>query len=210
MAAVDAGDVKVIVAYSQSRLWRNRKERADGFERLAKAKVRLEFVKGASYDFKDATSRMVAGIIGETETWFAEITSENQRATALDQAERGAYHGKRPFGFDRVGAPGEKRGAERSLTVNEKEARYLREAYRMADPEGEAQSLHQIGKWLDSQGVLTPTGMSWREAGTTSLLLILTSARNIGMREHTEGWDGHGHRPPGKLHPANRAAHHRG
>jgi site-specific DNA recombinase len=203
MAAVDAGDVRVIVAYSQSRLWRYRPERADGFTRLAKAKVRLEFVKGASFDFKDATSRMVAGIIGETDSWFAEITSENQRAAAADHASRGAYHGKRPFGFDRIPAPGEKRGFERSLVINEKEARYIREAYRMADPEGEAKSLWEICKYLDAEGVLTPTGLSWREAGTSSLMLILTSARNIGQREHSEGWNGHGHRPTGKLYPGN-------
>jgi DNA invertase Pin-like site-specific DNA recombinase len=210
MAAVDAGEVKIIVAYNQARLWRNRIQRADGFGRLAKAKVRLEFIKGASYDFKDATSRMVAGIIGETDEWFAQITSENQRATMADHAERGAYHGRRPFGFDRIGAPGEKRGAERTLVANDKEARYLRRMYEMADPQGQNASLWEIAKWLDAEGVLSPTGMSWCEAGTSSLSLILTAPRNIGMRAHSEGWSGSGHRPPldveggtTKLHPGN-------
>jgi hypothetical protein len=146
---------------------------------------------------------MVAGIIGETDEWFTQITSENQRATMADQAERGAYHGRRPFGFDRIGAPGEKRGAERTLVANDKEARYLREMYRMADPQGDNASLWQIAKWLDSQGALTPTGLSWTEAGTSSISTILVAARNIGMREHSEGWSGSGHRPAGKLYPGN-------
>ena len=195
MTAVDAGQVKVILSYSQARLFRNPKERVDGFTRLAKAKVRLEFHKGASYDLSDATSRMVAGIIAETDEWYLQITSENQRETAADHANQGAAHGKRSFGWELVRAPGEKRGGERSLTLNEKEARYLPDMYRMADPDGEHRSLWEIGGWLDDRGVLTVTGMSWREAGTTSLTEVLCNARNIGYRERKEGWDGNGHRP---------------
>jgi site-specific DNA recombinase len=206
MAAVDAGQVRVIVAYNQARLWRNRKARADGFERCTTAGIRLEFIKGTAVDFRDASSRLVADIIGATDEWYLQITSENQRATAADHAERGAWHGKRPFGFDLVPAPGPKRGGERSLTVNDKEADALREVYVRTDPDVPELirwTPWQACRWLDEQGILTVTGMSWHEAGPGSLTAILCAARNIGLREHAEGWDGRGHRPYAKRGSSN-------
>jgi Resolvase, N terminal domain/Recombinase zinc beta ribbon domain len=214
MALADAGLVKVIVSYNQARLWRERTLRADGFARLGKAKVRLDSVMGPSLDLSKATERMLAGIIGEADEWYLEITKEAQRAVALDHAKAGAWHGKRPFGFTLVRAPGPKQGDKRSLVLKEAEAAPLREVYARVDPalpaglprfrgdepreEGQRWTLWDACAWLDAQGVPTTTGMTWAQAGTGSLSTVLCAARNIGLREHAEGWVGSGHRPYAK------------
>ena len=215
----------MIVSYNQARLWRQRTLRADGFARLARAKVRLDSIMGPSLDLSKATERMLAGMIGEADEWYLEITKEAQRATALTHAQDGAWHGKRPFGFSLVPAPGPKRGGERSLTLCETEADPLREVYARVDPwlpasprprrrgdppraDGLRWTLWDACAWLDEQDVRTATGRTWREAGTGSLSTVLAAARNIGLREHAEGWGGSGHRPYAKrgspdLYPAS-------
>jgi site-specific DNA recombinase len=52
MAAVKRGAVDWIVEYGLARLWRNRRERADGMDTLAMAGVSVALVKGSDLDLR--------------------------------------------------------------------------------------------------------------------------------------------------------------
>jgi len=101
MAAAARREFDAIVVFQTSRLWRNRRERADGIEILRKAGVSVIAVKGPSLDMSTASGRMLAGLLGEFDTAETEIKSERQKFAA----EAAARNGKRwvgcprPFGY---------------------------------------------------------------------------------------------------------------
>jgi hypothetical protein len=59
MAAVERRELDRVIVYMSARLWRNRGERADGIERLAKARVSVTATKGPDLDLSSATGRML-------------------------------------------------------------------------------------------------------------------------------------------------------
>jgi DNA invertase Pin-like site-specific DNA recombinase len=113
IAAVQAGEVDRIYVWSQGRLWRNRVERAQGFEILREARVSLIQVKGPEVDMTTAMGRMIAGIIGEFDTGENEIKAERQVRESLQRADSGLPPGgRRAFGYDATGAKKVRREAE--------------------------------------------------------------------------------------------------
>ena len=83
MAAVDAGQVDRIVTYMQSRLWRNRMERADAIERLRARRVGVVCVEGPELDLSSATGRMLARLLGEFDRHESEVKGERVARAAL-------------------------------------------------------------------------------------------------------------------------------
>jgi len=57
-----------IIVFQTSRLWRNRRERAEGIEILRRAGVSVAAVKGPSLDLSSAYGRGMAGLLGEFDT----------------------------------------------------------------------------------------------------------------------------------------------
>ncbi|MQA87283.1 MAG: hypothetical protein GEV03_22310 [Streptosporangiales bacterium] len=99
MAAAEAGEIDVIVCWHMSRLWRTRKERAEGIERLKACGVSVVCVKGPTLDMTTAYGRGVAGMLGEVDTMEVEIKKERQQAGYEAAAGRGRWHGgTRGFG----------------------------------------------------------------------------------------------------------------
>lgn len=108
MAAAARGEFDVIVAFQTSRLWRNRRERADGIEILRNAPtpagtrgISIHAVKGPSLNMSDAYGRGMAGLLGEFDTMEVEIKAErtqlaNASAVRAGKRLRGAH---RPFGY---------------------------------------------------------------------------------------------------------------
>ncbi len=102
MAAAARGEFDVIIVFQTSRLWRNRRERAEGIELLRKARVSVAAVKGVSFDLTTAQGRGQAGILGEVDTMETEIKAERQQL-ANYMAVRGGKRlrsSQRPFGYE--------------------------------------------------------------------------------------------------------------
>jgi len=99
MRAAAAGEFSAIVIFHTSRLWRNRRERADGIEILKKAGISVLAVKGPSLDMSTAYGRGMAGLIGEFDTMESEIKSERQQLAAKGRAREG----KAPLGTRLMG-----------------------------------------------------------------------------------------------------------
>lgn len=100
LTAIERGEVTRVIVWHQSRLWRNRRERADGIELLKRHQVTLVCVRGPELDMSTAYGRGVAGLIGEFDTMESDTNSERVRRSIQQRAERGLWHGgKRLYGY---------------------------------------------------------------------------------------------------------------
>src|SRR5690242_4096968 len=156
MAAAEAGEIDTIVLFQSSRLWRNRRQRAESIERLGKAKVSLVAVKGPDLDLATAYGRGLAGLMGEYDTMESEVKSERILAKVQELADQGkiANGGPRPFGYRRVFA-GE--GSRRKIIrdeVDEVEAEVIRNCAKRVLA---GESLSSIIRDLNQGGIKTTT-----------------------------------------------------
>ena len=102
MAAAARREIDVIIVFQTSRLWRNRRERAEGIETLRKAGVSVIATKGPSLDMSTAYGRAMAGLLGQFDTMETEVKGERQRLAAEEAAMAGKRFvgGNRPFGYE--------------------------------------------------------------------------------------------------------------
>jgi DNA invertase Pin-like site-specific DNA recombinase len=102
MAAAARGEFDVIIVFQTSRLWRNRRERAEGIELLRKARVDVVAVKGVSFDLTTAQGRGQPGILGEVDTMETEIKAERQQLANYMAVKGGKRlrSSQRPFGYE--------------------------------------------------------------------------------------------------------------
>lgn len=111
MAAVQRNEVDVIIVYAMGRLWRNRRERAEGIDLLRKHEVSVLCVKGPELDLTTAAGRLLAGLLGEVDTFEVEQMSEREQREMRQRVERGQPPtGPRCFGYTADGTtliPGE-------------------------------------------------------------------------------------------------------
>lgn len=172
-----AGQINAIAVWQQSRLWRNRRERATDIDRLAKIGFRIIVMKGPSLELDTSYGRAMAGILGELDTWESEVKSERIREKALKIARSGgiASGGPRPFGYRRI-----KDAAGRIVRdeLEPDEAEIIRQC---ADRLLGGESLRSIVGDLNDRGVRTGAGGRFSMQG---LRIILRSARIAGLREH--------------------------
>lgn len=180
MEAAEAGLITHIVIWQTSRLWRSRRERADGIERLAKARVSVLAVKGPDLDMTTAYGRGMAGLVGEFDTMESEVKSERIRRKVIELAEDGkiANGGPRPFGYKRIF---EGEGRRRRILrdeVDEPEAAIIRDC---AERLLSGDSLRGIVADLNKLEVKTSTGRPWT---IVALRGMLRSGRIAGLREH--------------------------
>lgn len=179
MAAVDAGQVDRIVVFQTSRLWRNRRERAEGIERLARAKVSVIAVKGPDLDMSTAYGRGMAGLIGEFDTLESEVKSERilVKVEELAQAGKIGNGGPRPFGYRRIYlGEGDRRKILRD-ELEPDEVEIVRECARRVLA---GDSMHSVVIDLNSRGILTSTGRPWTKQALRSML---RGGRIAGLRE---------------------------
>lgn len=100
LEAVKAGRVDVVIVYMLSRLWRNRAERAAGIEIFRQHGVSVLCVKGPQIDLTTATGRMLAGVLGEFDTFEVEIMSEREKRKMQQNVEMGVPPGgRRCYGY---------------------------------------------------------------------------------------------------------------
>ncbi|MGH3720742.1 MAG: recombinase family protein [Pseudonocardiaceae bacterium] len=114
MAAIERGEAAMIVTYQLSRLWRNRRERAEAMEILKTHRVKVVTVKGPELDLATAYGRAMVGLLGEFDTMESDVKGERMRSSILQKAHAGQQSGggQRPFGYQLrykiVSKPGEK------------------------------------------------------------------------------------------------------
>lgn len=198
MADADAGRISRIVVFHSSRLWRNRRERAEGIERLARAKVSVSSVKGPALDLSTAYGRGMAGMLGEFDTMESEVKSERVEAAARRRADSGDPNGAVPFGWTRVIETNERgvRNGARDV-FHPEEAPIVAEVCRRLLA---GESLLGVTAWLNESGVpapgakfklkgrdrglANPDGRRW---GKTSVRKIALRAQNCGMRQYRQG-----------------------
>jgi site-specific DNA recombinase len=179
MAAVDAGEVDRIVTYMQSRLWRNRKERADAIERLRARRVGVVCVRGPELDLSSATGRMLAGLLGEFDTHESEVKGERVARAALARAQLGHANGAVLYGWRRE-YDSDARGRVTGFrdVEDEDEAVVVREIVaRLLDSEG----LRSLATDLNRRGVPAPQGGVWAH---TSVRKIALRPANVARRIH--------------------------
>ncbi|MFD7709597.1 recombinase family protein [Streptomyces sp. NPDC059786] len=88
MAAVQRGEVGVIIVYMLVQFWRNRRDRAEGIEILRRREVSVLCVKGPESDVTTAAGRLLAGILGEVDTFEVEQMSEREQREQREQRQR--------------------------------------------------------------------------------------------------------------------------
>lgn len=169
MRAVARGEIGVILVVHTSRLWRNRKERAEGIELLRKASVSVWATEGPSLDMSTASGRGLAGLLGEFDTMESEIKSERQVIAAQARAAAGLMPtGVRAFGFTTDGQPLEVPAwCEVATRCEVCEAGVVREMFARFHA---GDSLTGIARWLNETGVPARHGGSWRSSTVRQIL----------------------------------------
>lgn len=179
MAAVARGEVRVIVTYMTSRLWRNRIERARAITTLGDARVRVVAVRGPDLDLKHAASRGLAGILGELDTMESEIKSERITDAALERAQEGRANGMISYGWRRQYIYDD-RGRRLGFkdVADEHQAAIVRE---IVDSLLDAKSLKFITEDLNARGEPAPAGGKWIYSSVRKVAL---RPANIGLRTY--------------------------
>lgn len=160
--AVQAGECDVVIAWDSSRLWRNRRERAEGIEFMRDARVNVALFNGLDLDLASANGRMLAGILGEFDTAESEVKAERVAAAARQRAKLGGPNGGvRAFGYARDGK------------LVPAEAQLIRDGYRQLLGGG---TLGSITRAWNASGLTGTRGARWTPKTIRDVLLRFTNA----------------------------------
>ena len=162
-----------IICWQMSRLWRNRRERAEAIETLAKARVSVTVVKGQDLELETAYGRGIAGLLGEFDTWESEVKSERVTAAAADRAAKGNPAGGLGYGWTKVGV--------HTYVVDDEQAEVVRDITRRLTA---GESLRAVTEDLNVRGIPAPNSASW---GKTSVKKLALRESNAGLRVHHRG-----------------------
>lgn len=199
MGAVAAGEVDRIVVYMQSRLWRNRSERAGAIDLLARHRVSVSPVRGPELDMSSAMSRGIAGILGEFDTMESEVKSERVKRAAEQRRAQGRANGPALYGWRRrVVTDDQGRVISRHDEVDPEQAAVVQEIVSRLLA-GEA--LGAIARDLEARGVPTPYAAQAarkRAAGATDYAWIPSSVRKLALRPANIGLLTHNRQPAGR------------
>lgn len=168
MESVRAGQLDAIIVFHTSRLWRNRRERAEAMEVLRDRHVSVVAVKGPALDLSTAAGRMIAGVLGEFDTAESEIKSERVARAARWRAENGLYTGgRRAYGF----------GSDGYSIVPDEAAEIVSASKQILV----GMPLAALVRDMNARGVPTVTGVQW---DPNTLRSVLLRARNAGLSVH--------------------------
>lgn len=198
LADAEAGRLDRVVVFHTSRLWRNRRERAEGIERFARARVSVAATKGPELDLTSAYGRGLAGLLGEFDTMESEVKSERVERAARQRAEAGDPNGAVPFGWTRMvetNDRGVRTGARDVLDPDA--APVVAEVCRRLLA---GETLLGVTSWLNASGVPAPgasfdvrnrgrglenpDGSHW---GKTSVRKLALRPQNCGLRRYHAG-----------------------
>jgi DNA invertase Pin-like site-specific DNA recombinase len=185
LAAVERGDGNVIIVYHLSRLWRNRRERAEGIETLKARRVSIVSVKGPDFDLSSAYGQAMADLLGAFDTMESSVKAERMRSKIEQTALAGGQMagGIRPYGYALtykvISGDGEKqRRRITGVSVDPVEGPVVEDCARRVLA---GEPIASITRGLNDRGVLTSAGHRWNR---TTLRRLLCSARISGRREY--------------------------
>ena len=168
LKAVKAGEVDVVLVYMLGRLWRNRAERAVGMEVFRQHGVSVLCAKGPQLDLSTAAGRMLAGVLGEFDTFEVEQMSEREQRKIRQNVEQGLPpSGQRCYGYTKDG-----------WEIVPDEAEDVRG---MFDSLLAGTSLLGIVRDLNGRGRLNRNGRAWDHNAVRQLLL---NERFAALREY--------------------------
>jgi site-specific DNA recombinase len=166
--AARAGQVDVIVAYSNSRLTRRMLELEDLIALHDQTGVTIRTVVSGEDDLSKADGRMVARIKASVDAAEAERTAERLRRAFLAKAQTGAVNqGTRPFGW-----------ADDKRTLHPRESRLLRKAVQDVT---DGVPTREVARRWNAAGVTTTRGKAWNH---TAVRQVLRNPRLAGWRTH--------------------------
>lgn len=198
LADAQAGRLDRIVVFHTSRLWRNRRERAEGIELLASSRVSVAATKGPELDLSTAYGRGLAGLLGEFDTMESEVKSERVTRAAQRRAEAGDPNGAVPYGWARmIEADGRGARAGARDVLDPETAPIVAEVCQRLLA---GESLHGVTAWLNDsgipapgatfdlrnrgRGIANPDGTRW---GKTSVRKLALRPQNAGLRRYHAG-----------------------
>ncbi|WP_435187000.1 recombinase family protein [Streptomyces sp. bgisy126] len=191
MTAVRADQVDVVIVAALSRLWRNRRERAEGMELFRKHSVSILAVKGPELDLTTASGRLLAGLLGEVDSFEVEQMSEREKREMRQRVEKGLpATGPRAFGYSADG-----------WTIIPEEMPEVVKAYETFVV---TRSVSGIMRDLRERGILNKDGEPWTNNGVR---WVLKNPRYAALREY-EGELHEGKWPAGIPEDLWRAAQH--
>ncbi|MEQ7124721.1 recombinase family protein [Actinopolymorpha sp. B11F2] len=101
MAAVEAGQVDAVVAWSFDRLTRNARDRLRMVEAGKSRGLIVALVRGSDLDMSTPAGRLTAGVLGEVAQHEIDQKADRQRRAARQAASQGRRTGgRRVFGYD--------------------------------------------------------------------------------------------------------------
>jgi site-specific DNA recombinase len=179
MAAVEAGQVDRIVTYMQSRLWRNRRERAEAIDLLRAKRVGVVCVKGPELNLSSATGRMLAGLLGEFDTHESEVKGERVARAAEARARAGQANGAVLYGWRRE-YDNDARGRVLGFrdVIDPAEAAVVRE---IVDRLLNGEALRALATDLNTRDIPAPQGGQWAH---TSVRKVALRPANVARRVH--------------------------
>jgi DNA invertase Pin-like site-specific DNA recombinase len=186
VAAMRAGKVNAVVAYTQARIYRDTAKFL-GFCELLRTQDVETLALVADADVNPDGSLFVATIIAAKDAEYRRSVGELGRRKKVELAEQGKPSGGgiRAFGFNWPHGKGTDRYVEpdpdaEPYSIYEPEAKAIRWAYRhILDEDGTIKGVQR--EWT-SRGLPTIRGGTWWHR--TSIHRILTGARIAGLRVH--------------------------
>ncbi|BBX25987.1 recombinase family protein [Mycolicibacterium alvei] len=168
LAAIEAGEVKGVLAWHPDRLHRSPRELETYIDTSERHGAVTHTVQTGIWDLSTPSGRMLARQLGAVSRYESEHKGERIRRAREQQAKAGRFHGGiRPFGFESDG-----------VTVRPVEAA---EVVKMVESVVGGISLRSIVRDLNERGVLTATGKPWRSQYVRELIC---APRIAGLSVH--------------------------
>lgn len=165
----EAGELDLILAYSNSRLTRRLLEFEHLIQLYERKGVKIRTVVSGEDDLSTADGRMTARIRASVDAAEAERAAERVTRAALQRAELGGGNGgTRPFGWQ--AADRTKLDPAEHAVITEVAARLLR-----------SESARSVAADLNAREVPTVKGARW---SPTALVGMMTNPRLAGVRVH--------------------------
>lgn len=184
LAAVQAGEVDVVVAWASDRLYRTMRDLTRITDRLA-AKATIAVVTEGEVDLASAGGIFKAQVMGSAGEFESRRKAERlvSRAKQRARQEHRTTCSRRPFGWtwadpDPADPSRPRKGSRAGLVPLEAEAAAVRELYRMA---AEGASIRACKRWAIAQGLVGTNGVP---LGAETVRGILTNPRNAGLASY--------------------------
>lgn len=170
---VRTGAVDVVICWHTDRLHRSPVELEEWITAAEMHGVSVHGVKAGKVDLATASGRAIARTLGAWARYESEHRAERVRSQKAEAVRDGKWRGgRRPFGYEADG-----------VTVREAEAEIVRD---LTDRALAGESIHSLSRDLNTRGVTTSTGGTWKPPEVRRLIL---RGRNAGFieRSHHNG-----------------------